>query len=505
MQPDSAIAPAAAAPAREILGHPRGLATLFFTEMWERFSYYGMRALLVLFMVDQVERGGLGFTDQTATAIYGLYTAAAYVVTLPGGWIADRLWGAQRAVWFGGIVIMCGHFVLAIPGIASFFLGLLLVVLGTGLLKPNISAIVGELYPPGDPRRDSGFTIFYMGINLGAAIGPLVCGWLAQTNWHYGFAAAGVGMLAGLIQFRLTRSALRDAGLEPGERASAEQRRTVFWAVGLTVLLALVLLWAGVSGVIGFNGPLVARWAALATAIATVGYFGFVFTRGHLDREERNRMIVILVLLFGAAMFWSGFEQAGSSLNLFAERYTQRDFVLPIVGLFTIPATWFQSLNPIFIIVLAPIYSVMWIALARKHLEPSAPLKFVFGLVLLGLGFAIMIGAASLVAAGNEVFPTWLFFTYLLHTMGELALSPVGLSAVTKLAPRRFVGQMMGLWFMASGLGNIIAGLIAGRFDPEALEQMPALYGQIVLTTVGAGILIAVLARPLKRLIGEVR
>src|SRR5690554_3714579 len=241
MQPETVAAPAAAAPPREFLGHPRGLATLFFTEMWERFSYYGMRALLVLFMVDQIERGGLGFTDQTATAIYGLYTAAVYVVAVPGGWIADRLWGAQRAVWFGGIVIMTGHFVLAIPGITSFFLGLMLVVLGTGLLKPNISAIVGELYPPGDPRRDAGFTIFYMGINLGAALGPLVCGWLAQANWHYGFAAAGVGMLAGLIQFRLMRGTLGQAGLAPGSAASPEQQRTAFTAITLTVALCLAL------------------------------------------------------------------------------------------------------------------------------------------------------------------------------------------------------------------------------------------------------------------------
>ncbi len=500
MQPDTAVAPAAAASSREFLGHPRGLATLFFTEMWERFSYYGMRALLVLFMVDQIERGGLGFTDQTATAIYGLYTAAVYVVAVPGGWIADRLWGAQRAVWFGGIVIMTGHFVLAIPGITSFFLGLMLVVLGTGLLKPNISAIVGELYPAGDPRRDAGFTIFYMGINLGAAIGPLVCGWLAQANWHYGFAAAGVGMLAGLVQFALTRGALGDAGREPGAMATPRVKRIAWGAVAATVALALVLLWAGVTGLVGFDAALLARWAALATAVATVGYFALVFVAGGLDRAERNRMIVILVLLFGCAMFWAGFEQAGSSLNLFALRHTERTF-----GGFTIPAEWFQSLNPIFIITLAPIYSMIWVALARRHLEPSAPAKFAFGLILLGVGFAIMIGAASLVAAGNTVLPTWLFFTYLLHTMGELALSPVGLSSVTKLAPRRYVGQMMGLWFMASGLGNIIAGVIAGRFDPEQLEQMPALYTQIVLTTVGCGILIAVLVKPLKRLMGDAK
>jgi proton-dependent oligopeptide transporter, POT family len=497
MQQDGAIPVAAQ---REILGHPQGLSTLFFTEMWERFSYYGMRALLVLFMVDQVERGGLGFTDQTATAIYGLYTAAVYLVALPGGWIADRLWGAQRAVWFGGIVIMCGHFVLAIPGLGTFYLGLLLVVLGTGLLKPNISAIVGELYAAGDPRRDSGFTIFYMGINIGAAAGALVCGWLAQTNWHYGFAAAGVGMLLGLVQFALTRSALGDSGLAPGAAPSDRLRRAAWGSILAAVAFALGLLWAGLQGWVEFDAALLARGAAFATVVVTAVYFGYVFIAGKLSREERNRLIVILVLLFGAAMFFAGFEQAGSSLNLFAERYTDRD-----LGFLMIPAPWFQSLNPVFIIVLAPLFSVMWIALAKRHLEPSAPAKFALGLIILGLGFAVMIGAATLVAQGQQVLPTWLILTYLLHTMGELALSPVGLSSVTKLAPRRYVGQMMGMWFMASGLGNIIAGLIAGEFRADAVDEMPGLYAQIVLTTVGSGLLIAVFIKPLKRLMGDAR
>ena len=253
------------AAAREVLGHPRGLATLFFTEMWERLSYYGMRALLVLFMTDQVANGGMQLTDAKATAIYGIYIAAVYLVALPGGWIADRLWGAQRAVWFGGIVIAAGHFVLAIPGLGPFFLGLLLVVLGTGLLKPNISAIVGELYGPGDPRRDSGFTIFYMGINVGATTGPLVCGWLAQTNWHYGFAAAGVGMVLGLVQFALTRPALGDAGLAPGAEAGERQRRIAWGSIAVTIVLALALLWAGLNGLLQLDAQRLARIAAFGT------------------------------------------------------------------------------------------------------------------------------------------------------------------------------------------------------------------------------------------------
>ncbi len=483
----------------EFLGHPRGLSTLFFTEMWERFSYYGMRALLVLFMVDQIENGGLGFTDQTATAIYGLYTAAVYLMSLPGGWIADRLMGAQRAVWFGGIVIMSGHFVLAIPGLGTFFLGLILVVLGTGLLKPNISAIVGELYGLSDERRDAGFTIFYMGINLGAALGPLVCGLLARDSWHYGFAAAGVGMLVGLIQFRATRGYLGSAGLEPDRPAAQSALPRRAWTGIAAFVLALVaLLAAGLTGAIGFDAVLLARGTTYVIGAVALLYFAYLFLLGGLTRDERGRIVVILALFLAAAMFWAGFEQAGSSLNLFAERYTVREF-----GSFEIPAAWFQSLNPIFIIVLAPLYSMLWVALARRHLNPAAPLKFAAGLMILGAGFAVMIGAANLVAAGDRVLPTWLFFTYLLHTMGELALSPVGLSSVSKLAPRRFVGQMMGVWFLAASLGNIIAGLIAGEFNADAVEAMPGLYLQIVLTTAGSGVLLALCAKPLKRLMGD--
>ena len=480
---DDVAAVAAARPAT--LGHPRGLVTLATTEMWERFSYYGMRALLVLFMVESLEEGGLGYADQTATAIYGLYTAAVYML------------GAQRAVWFGGIIIMSGHFVLAIPSVATFFLGLILVALGTGLLKPNISAIVGEFYPPGDPRRDGGFTIFYMGINIGAALGPLVCGWLAQDNWHYGFGAAGVGMLFGLVQFKLTQAQLGAAGREaPARRPHDTANERKLWG-GIVAFLLIVgcLLVAGLTGALSLDAVALARGSTYAIVALAFVYFGYVFLLGRLTGDERGRVIVIIVLFFAAAMFWSGFEQAGSSLNLFAERYTIREF-----GGFEIPASWFQSLNPVFIIILAPLYSMLWIALARRHLDPSTPLKFAVGLIILGLGFAVMIGAAALVAEGQQVLPTWLLFTYLLHTMGELALSPVGLSAVTKLAPRRYVGQMMGVWFLAASLGNILAGLLAGEFRVDALDEMPRLYLQIVLTTVGSGVLLALLAKPLKRL-----
>ena len=482
----------------ELLGHPRGLWTLFLTEMWERFSYYGMRALLVLFMAEQVVNGGLGFTDATATAVYGLYTAAAYLVCLPGGWIADRLWGAQKALYIGGIIIMCGHFVLAVPGNTAFFGGLLLVVLGTGLLKPNISATVGELYAPGDARRDGGFTIFYMGINIGAFLGPLVCGWLALQNWHYGFAAAGVGMLFGLIQFRATRGHLGEAGLRTEHPASAEYARKAWLGIGLGLVVVAVLFTAGVTGTLSYDAPALARGMTYSVVIALAIYFGWVFAFGRLDDVERRRIVVIIVLVIACALFWSGFEQAGSSLNLFAERYTIREF-----GGFEFPASWFQSLNPFFIIVLAPLYSMFWVALAKRFLEPESPAKFAIGLITMGLGFVVMIPAAYIVADGQQVLPTWLFFTYLLHTMGELALSPVGLSSITKLSPKRFVGQMMGVWFMCSGLGNVIAGLIAGELTGDDLGSIPGVYLRIVLITVGCGLLLLAFSRPLRKLMGH--
>jgi POT family proton-dependent oligopeptide transporter len=481
----------------EFLGHPRGLATLFLTEMWERFSYYGMRALLILFMVDRA-RGGLGYSDETAAAIYGLYTAAAYLAALPGGWIADRLWGAQRSIFVGGVLIMCGHFVLAFPLVGTFFLGLMLVVLGTGLLKPNVSAAVGALYREGDSRRDSGFTLYYIGINVGATLGQTICGWLALTNWHYGFAAAGVGMLIGLIQFRLTRGTLAGAGRAPASPPTAKLR-TVAWSIAAAVIfVALALLVAAVAGNVRLDAVRLAQGSAWALFAAAILYFGIVFVTGRLSPTERKRVIVLLVLCLCSVLFWAGFEQAGSSFNLFADRYTDR-----VVLGFEVPTTWLQNLNPVFILIFAPFFSALWIALARRNLEPSAPAKFALALVLLGIGTAVMIGAAALVASGEQVLPTWLVFTYLFHTMGELALSPVGLSTTTKLAPKRFVGQMMGMWFLCTALGLVLAGLFAGRFRADALGEWPGLYTQLALASLALGVLLLLFVRPLKRLMGN--
>jgi POT family proton-dependent oligopeptide transporter len=490
----------------QAFGHPRGLVTLFFTEMWERLSYYGMRALLVLFMTDQVMNSGMGLTDKTATAIYGIYTAAVYLVALPGGWIADRLMGAQRAVFVGGIIIMSGHFVLAVPTVYTFFFGLLLVVLGTGLLKPNVSAVVGELYGPDDARRDGGFTIFYMGINVGAFLGPLICGTLGQSpqfGWHYGFAAAGVGMLFGVIQFWKTRHYLGKAGLHPASTGDperdAEKRRKGWIAVTIAMIAVAVVVVLGFAGALTFDPVRIAQQTTALIVVMALAYFAYVLLFGGLDSIEKKRVVVIIALFFGAAMFWSGFEQAGSSLNIFADRYTILE-----VGSFSIPSTWFQSLNAAFIVMFAPVYAWMWVALAKRNLNPSTPLKFGFGLIGLAVGFLVMVGAANVVAAGDKAFPSWLLFTYLFHTFGELALSPVGLSATTKLAPKRYVGQMMGIWFLGAALGNVVAGLIAGEFDAENVAGMPAQYMQIVLTTGGAGLIFIIFTKPIKKLMGGI-
>lgn len=474
-------------------GHPRGLYTLFFTEMWERFSYYGMRALLVLFMVDTVQKGGMGMDDKTATAIYGLYTAAVYLMSLPGGWLADRLWGAQRAVWYGGIIIALGHFTLALPITQTFYLGLVFVVIGSGILKPNMSALVGELYPEGGSRRDAGFTIFYMGVNLGAFIGPIVCGWLATSmGWHWGFGAAGVGMVLGLIQFKLSRQLLAGAGVERGNPNPLHgvERFGLIGSVAATVLVVAF----GMAGVLKFNPAAIATVMAYVILAIAVLYFVVVFLFCGLNKIEKERVGVILVLFIASALFWAGFEQAGSSFNLFAERNTVRDF-----GTFEVPAAWFQSLGPVFIIIFAPMFAWLWVWLARRNLDPSIPVKFAFGLLLLAAGFLVMAGAAQVVAGGNKALPTWLITTYLVHTFGELCLSPVGLSSVTKLAPRKLVGQMMGVWFLATSFGNLLAGLVAGEFKADALESWPELYLRITILPVAAGVLLILLAKPIKR------
>ena len=551
-------------------GHPRGLSTLFFTELWERLSYYGMRGILVLFMVDQMH--GLQMDRASAAAIYGLYTAGVYVLALPGGWVADRLIGQRQAVFYGGIIIALGHFTLAVPGSFFFYLGLILIVIGTGLLKPNVSAIVGDLYPEGGGRRDAGFSIFYMGINVGAFAGPLLCGWLGEkVNWHYGFAAAGVGMVFGVIQYRMGEKYLGDAGTlrTPPAELPAVWRK---FYIGLGILLGIIALLFVLdrTGVFPISLQAFAQGTTYLIVGLAVSYFAYQLLFGGLDSSEKKRLLVIFLMFVGAALFWSGFEQAGSSMNLFSDDKTDRSgplisFVLigavlamlfwlarkapravgaaalfslfasllvqgfrmtgltesmsgllhggglsslfvslatiPIIlglvvasrrliapvaeaplrwlllvlltvgtgwlvywGLagegrtFETPASWLQSVNPMFIIALAPIFGWIWIALASRN--PSIPTKFGLGLGLLGLGFVVLrVAASQFETNGALASPWWLISTYFLHTCGELCLSPVGLSSVTKLSPKRLVGQMMGIWFMGAALGNLIAGL----------------------------------------------
>ena len=405
---------------KQWFGHPRGLATLFFTEMWERFSYYGMRALLTLYMTGSVMQPGLGFPDAKATHIYGLYTMSVYLMGIPGGFIADRFLGHYRAVLLGGIIIATGHFAMAVPGLPFFYAGLGLIILGTGLLKPNVSTMVGTLYTRDDPRRDAGFSLFYMGINLGAFIAPLVTGWLGQKiNWHIGFAAAGFGMVIGIIQYVYGRKYL-----------------------------------------VAVSGP---EKKVAATSVTPAGLPPKAFTR-----EEWGRIAAAITLTLFALIFWAGFEQAGSSLTLFADRATR----LTLFG-FTYPSSWFQSVEPLFVIMFSPIFAWIWLSLSMRRKEPSSPAKFTLGLFMLSLSFLLMVPAARYFqSTGSRVSPMWLVGLYFLQMVGELCLSPVGLSMVTKLSPPRVVGLMMGVWFFATAMGNYVAGWVAGLVGHRTYSEV---------------------------------
>ena len=490
---------------RTFFGHPIGLMTLFFTEMWERFSYYGMRAILTLYMVKVAtgENPGLGLSDQNAGSIYGLYTGLVYLLALPGGWVADRVMGQRHAVLVGGIIIALGHFAMAFPSVPTFFLGLILIVIGTGLLKPNISAIVGDLYSAKSERRDAGFSIFYMGINIGAFAAPLICGYLGEDiNWHYGFGAAGIGMTLGLVQYVWGWRLLGDAGTFRGDEVqrAKDRRRLSIGLVVTVVAFALVglLIW---QGVLPFSLTWVAAamtWVIIAAAALYLGYMAFFCG---LEPVETKRVGVIAILFLAAALFWSGFEQAGSSFTLFAERLTELNFF----G-WEMPASWLQSANALFIVIFAPVFAWLWLALGAR--SPSSPTKFALGLILLGAGFAVMVVGAIATGYSGEgsefqkVTVTYLLLTYLLHTFGELCLSPVGLSSMTKLAPRAFVGQIMGIWFMAAALGNVIAGRIGGLFETLPLPQI---FLAVTATTAGVGLFLLALSKPIQKLTGGVK
>jgi proton-dependent oligopeptide transporter, POT family len=481
-------------------GHPRGLATLFFTEMWERFSYYGMRALLILFMTASVAKGGLGFPVVKAGAIYGFYTAMVYLLSLPGGWVADRIFGQRRAVLYGGILIVAGQFFLMSPGVEGFYAGLGLLIFGTGLLKPNVSTIVGQLYAQGDRRRDSAFSIFYMGINLGGLLSPLACGYVGERiGWRLGFGLAGVGMIAGIVQYLLGAKYLGNAGLRPAPAASPEagrrlKRNAALGAVAGALILGAVGLLSS-TGRIELTAERVSAVLGLVLIIVSVGIFAWLLLGPGWSVTERKRSGAILVLFVASSVFWAAYEQGGSSLNLFAERSTRH-----VVLGFDFPPSWFQFVPSLFVMILAPVFAWLWVALGKR--EPSSPAKFAWGLLFGAIAFAILIPPARAAMLGALVSPWWLTGTYFLQTAGEMCLSPVGLSAMTKLAPARVAGMMMGLFFVSISIGDYLAGTAASLYESMPL---PMLFGVVVCISLGAAAVLVLLVKPTVKLMSGVK
>ena len=498
-------------------GHPRGLSTLFFTEIWERFSFYGMKAMLFLFIIQEVSSGhqsGLGIDETTGGAIAGLYNSGVYLLALPGGWLADRLIGQRRAVLWGGIIIAAGHFsmVATTVNIAFFYAGLMLIIIGTGLLKPNISTMVGDLYgTERGARRDAGFSIFYMAINIGAFAAPLACGAVRQSfGWHFAFGLAGIGMAIGVVWYLFDQHKLGTIGLEPksspAEQAAAKRVAT-FSSIGFALLIgALITFHASGLFVLSWIG--VAQFMGYFILIVVAGFLGYVGFFTGLEWVETKKVLVIGILFVATAMFWSAFEQSSTSINVFVRDFTDR----MIFG-YQIPTEFLQAINPLFIIALSPFFGALWIRLAARNMNPSIPLKFALGMIQLALGFFVLMFAAGLaggaaVSSGfageqGQVLPTWLCLTYLLFTTGELCLSPVGLSTITKLAPEKFASQMMGIWFIAAALGNLIAGRVGGMigsFPHRTIFQTVALIIGL------AGVLLLVLTPIIqKRMMGDVK
>ena len=481
----------------DFLGHPKGLFVCFATEMWERFSYYGMRALLILYLTKHWE-----FTDATSYLIYGAYTSLVYIMPVFGGMLADQILGSKKAVTYGAILLVFGHLGMTVESNEQiFYLSLALIVSGVGFLKPNISTMVGALYEEGDPRRDSGFTIFYMGINIGAFTATLLCGYLGeQVGWAYGFGAAGIGMLFGLIIFLWGQKYLEGLAEPPSNKYLQKMNGISYesWAYISGIFMVLVT-WFLVQ-----NSQLVGQ---------LLGGFGAIFIGAWLlyalfkcAPDERDRLIVVGILILFSLIFWALFEQAGSSLNILTDRGVNR-----VIFGWEVPASMFQSLNAGFIFTIAPLFAMLWIALAKRNMEPSTPIKFSIGIILVGLGFlALVYGMRSSEGLQTGVF--WIILIYLLHTLGELCLSPVGLSSVTKLSPQRIVGFMMGMWFFASAAGNYVAGLIARAtasdssgvsndvFDLTQKQSFMDVYTDVGLMAIGCGIFLAILTPILKKL-----
>ena len=469
------------------LGHPKGLVTLFLTEMWERMSFYGMRGLLVLFMTREVAEGGMDLNAPEAMAIYGIYGASVYFLCVPGGWIADKIFGAQRTVLYGAIIITLGHYVLAIPSDKTFFIGLVLVSIGTGLLKPNISTIVGQLYKPGDLRIDSGYTIFYMSINIGSMLGFLVCGYLGEkVGWHWGFGAAGVGMTFGVLQYIFTKQSLGDAGKNPNLASGEDRSKYLSLFKYVSSLLGLIII----SSFLGFwsiDPKLLNKLTVYLILIVAISYFIYLFIFAGLSKVEINNIKMLLLLFFGSVLFWAGFDQGGSSLNLFAKDYTD----LFIFG-WEMPATFLQVANPLMVVIFAPFFAAFWIALGKRNLDPDTPQKLALGCFLMAIGFFVIVFGVEAAMQNEKAGIQFLLITYLFHTLGELCLSPVGLSATAKYSPVRYRGQMMGIWFLSSSLAAGLAGLLASKSFESGISTMPLLFNQIIIALFIVGVLLLV-------------
>lgn len=492
-------------------GHPKPLKSLFFVELWERFSFYGVRPLLILYMAALIAEGGLGFDRSTASAIVGIFGGALYLAALPGGWLADNWLGQQRAVWYGSILIALGHLSIALSAIFHtffFFLGLIFIVLGSGLFKTCISLMVGGLYKDGDPRRASGFSIFYMGINLGSLVAPFLTGLLKnEMGWHWGFGIGGFGMLIALTLFKFrTIPQLRHFNkvLDTGarwDRPVVRRQGVGLWVTAIMMVVAILVALVA-FGFIPINPVLVAQSMTYIISFCVILYFIYLFLFADLTSLERVKLVVCLILFAAAALFWAAFEQKPTSFNLFANDYTDR----MVMG-WEIPTTWFQSFNALFIVLLAPLFSLLWPYLAKRKCEPKSIVKFSFGLLFAGLGFSLMMLAAQNVLAGGgaPVSPFWIIGSILLLTLGELCLSPVGLSTMTDIAPTVIRGQVMGLWFTASALGNLIAGLIGGHVSPDQVDNLPTLFARCAVALFIGVVVLLLLNKPVRRLINNTK
>ncbi|ASV67892.1 peptide MFS transporter [Cytobacillus sp. FSL W7-1323] len=448
-------------PQKGFFGHPKGLFTLFFTEFWERFSYYGMRAILVFYMYYEVSQGGLGLSQTTALSIMSIYGSLVYMSGIIGGWFADRIFGTSKAIFYGGILIMLGHIALAIPGsVAMFFVSMVLIVLGTGLLKPNVSSVVGDIYSENDSRRDAGFSIFYMGINLGGFLSPLIVGSLMDTSFHLGFGVAAVGMFVGLVTFQVTKKKyLGLAGTQVPNPLAPNEKKRVFTQIGLGILIVAILVAVGIpTGYLTFES-LVFIVGILGVGIPII-YFTVMYRSKKTTDVERSRLIAYIPLFIAAVMFWAIQEQGSTILASYADNRTDLEFM----GI-TISPAWFQSLNPLFIIVLAPMFAWLWVKLGDR--QPTIPQKFSLGLLFAGLSFIVILVPGYFASEGALVSPLWLVLSYFIVVLGELCLSPVGLSATTKLAPTAFSAQTMSLWFLASAAAQAINAQVVRFYSAE--------------------------------------